>query len=248
MTAEELARKRQGFSGAVAGLTLSDVIQLKGYNRFSGCLTVENGELTGKIYFREGEIIHAEQGGQAGKDAFHQIFLWKNGKFQTYPNVSTTNHTISDGWNFLLMEAHQLLDEGKLQVSAAKAETPDMAAEAKMASDSEKSPIAAQLKGIPGVMETVFHNRDGVPLEEASFTEETLAAHSAYLSSFANRLGAIFGVGTVRSASIEGESAHLLMFESKGNYLSIAINAEQPVGAVEGEIRKVFAGKKQVQP
>src|SRR5690242_11430318 len=121
MTAEELLQEKPGYSGAVVGLTLSDVIQLKGYNRFTGCLAVENGGMAGKIYFREGEMIHAERGVQSGKDAFHQIFLWPNGKFQTYPNVSTTNQTITESWKLLLMEAHQLLDEGKLQVDATTA-------------------------------------------------------------------------------------------------------------------------------
>ena len=77
MVAEEFQREvPAGFEGAVAGLTLPDVIQMNALNRFSGCISVHFGQHAGLIFFRDGEIIHAEQGEKTGEDAFYEILQW----------------------------------------------------------------------------------------------------------------------------------------------------------------------------
>lgn len=79
-----------GFEGSIAGLALSDVIQLEVQSRFSGCIAVQNGQARGLIFFRDSEIVHAELGGKTGEDAFCDILEWPNGRFSLQPNVSTT--------------------------------------------------------------------------------------------------------------------------------------------------------------
>jgi predicted regulator of Ras-like GTPase activity (Roadblock/LC7/MglB family) len=246
MHAAGATKERQGFSGAIAGLTFSDVIQLKGLNRFSGCVTVEFGEEMGKIYFRDGELVHAEQGGETGKAAFHGIFQWPNGNFHTYPNVSCTSHTIDISWKFLLMEAHQLLDEGKLSY----ADSPQSAACAKevpMANEKGGAGISRQMKEVGGVVDAVLHTREGLPLEGASYGQETLAANASFLVECADRLGEVFGIGAVRSAAVEAEAAHLLLFESKKSYLTMTIDPKRPLGEVEASVRAAVASRRQVK-
>jgi phosphate transport system substrate-binding protein len=103
----------EGFEGAVAGLGLSDIIQLNGHNRFSGCVTVQSDSFGGVIFFRDGQIIHAEAGDEVGEKAFYEIMQWTGGKFTLQPNVTTTVRSIERNWEFLLMEACRLIDEGR---------------------------------------------------------------------------------------------------------------------------------------
>src|SRR6185369_5000208 len=84
----------RGFKGAVAGLPLSDVIQLKGHNMFTGCIFVEYGEKRGVIYFQDGEIVHAEQGNVEGEKAFFEIIKWPGGKFDIEAKITAERHTI----------------------------------------------------------------------------------------------------------------------------------------------------------
>ncbi len=93
MTPTEPKTESEGFHGDVTGLSLSDVIQLNGQNGFSGCITVQHGSRTGRIFFREGKIIHAEQAGKSGEEAFYDIMEWRSGHFSLERNVSTTSHT-----------------------------------------------------------------------------------------------------------------------------------------------------------
>jgi len=59
--------EQHGFVGAVSGLSLADIIQVKGGNRYSGCLVVEHAGNSGVIFFRDGDVVHAEQGQLDGK-------------------------------------------------------------------------------------------------------------------------------------------------------------------------------------
>ena len=44
-----MAEAVSGFQGEIAGLSLADVIQIKGHNRYSGCITVEYQDHRGAI-------------------------------------------------------------------------------------------------------------------------------------------------------------------------------------------------------
>src|SRR3990172_11778412 len=100
-----------GFEGEVVGLGLSDVIQLNANNRFSGCIAVGYEQSRGLLFFRDGEIIHAEQDGKVGEEAFCCIVGWPGGRFSVQPNVATTRSSIQKSWQHLLLDAHRLLDE-----------------------------------------------------------------------------------------------------------------------------------------
>src|SRR5512138_1721595 len=83
-----------GFKGAVSGLPLSDVIQLKAHNLYSGCILVEYGSRRGEIYFQDGEVVHAEQGERAGDEAFYAIMTWPGGRFDFQDDVMPNRRSI----------------------------------------------------------------------------------------------------------------------------------------------------------
>lgn len=225
-----------GFEGAIAGLTLADVIQLKGINRFTGCISVECGNRIGYIFFRDGEIIHSEQGSEAGTGAFYEIMRWPSGSFRIQPKITTTNHTIQDNWRFLILEAHRLMDEHN---EAAKG----VPKSARGSDPGASGSVSARLKQIRGVEHAVLMGKDGVPVTDRSLEGETLAARGTFLALTANRLGALFGAGNLKSAAVQGEDRQLLLFESKQHYLGVAVDPESRLDAVEAEIRKTLAAK-----
>lgn len=231
----------KGFEGAMAGLTLADVIQLKGLNRFSGCITVEYGRQTGNIFFRDGEIIHAEQDNQVGDIAFFAIMRWPGGKFITRPTVTTTLHTIEDNWRFLLLEACRLMDE-----SPADGMNNDAAMQSSPIQDDrgQSMRITDRLTSVAGVEYAVLHGNDGTPIDDDSDKGLALAAKGFYLALMGKQLGECLGVGTIRSAAVQGKGHHLLLFESRQQYLSIAAKGEGSPASIEAEIRKAFTPKK----
>ena len=103
--ADDLGRGAVGFEGGVAGLGLSDLLQLNAQNRFSGCFRIEHERELGMIFFRDGEIVHAERGELVGEDAFREILAWPRGRFSAEPNVVAARRTIQKSCEHLLLDA-----------------------------------------------------------------------------------------------------------------------------------------------
>jgi predicted regulator of Ras-like GTPase activity (Roadblock/LC7/MglB family) len=224
----------EGFEGAVAGLSLSDVIQLNGNNRFSGCITVQYGSSVGRIFFREGKMIHAEQGGRSGEDAFCEIMEWRSGRFTLDPNVTTTSQTIQKSTPFMLLEAHRLIDERRAGRDAPRpAPRPPAPAAA--------GSLVERLRAVPGVAYAVVAGKEGACVDDPSPDGEALAAKIAYLALFGNQLGGIFRAGMLWSAVIEraGAERHVLLLASKTQLLGVQVDAASDVHATEADVKKI---------
>jgi predicted regulator of Ras-like GTPase activity (Roadblock/LC7/MglB family) len=226
----------EGFHGDVSGMSLSDVVQLNDTNRFSGCITVQQGSSTGRIFFREGKIIHAEQGGKTGEDAFYDILEWRSGHFSLQPNVSTTSHSIDKPTQFLLMEAHRLMDERRAGRSAPSAPPPAAPAAPARASGG----AVERTRAVPGVAYAVLLTREGAALQDGSFDAAALAGRAAYLTLMGTQIGASLGAGDVRSVALHGKAQHVLVLAGKNHDLALAADASRPLGAVEAEVLKAL--------
>jgi predicted regulator of Ras-like GTPase activity (Roadblock/LC7/MglB family) len=240
MAVEELLTdSADGFVGAMTGVTLADVMQMNGHNRFTGCINLEYGESSGLIFFRDGEVIHAEQGELSGEAAFHSIIQWPSGKFSLEPKVTTTRSTIKSSLNHLLLESMRLMDEAKQRLLE---KVP--VSEERRTSQRSAGNIFGHLKRIAAVEHAVLLSKDGKALDDDSFVGDQLAAQSIYLAMIGNQIGAALALGEVKSAGLQGKSHHMLIFESKHNYLGVAVNGSGQLGSVESEIRKALAPKK----
>lgn len=152
-----------GFKGAVSGLSLTDVIQLKGHNKYTGAISVEYGNSQGVIYFVDGEIIHAEQGDESGEKAIYQIIKWPGGTFNIHPEMSSNVCTIHYRTDFLLLEALRRMDEENAGSSVNRsAAGPDVTPRRTM------SKIAARLQEIGSITYAVLLDKLGCPVQDAS--------------------------------------------------------------------------------
>jgi hypothetical protein len=226
-----------GFEGEIPGLELSDVIQLKANSRFSGCIAVVYGQSRGLLFFRDGDIIHAEQDGKVGEEAFCCILAWPGGRFDVQPNVATTRSTIQKSCQHLLLDAHRLLDERR----AAQKSQPVAAQGTGRTTGSMEA--LERLRRIPGVVQVVLLGKDGARDDDDSYQAEVLAGQAMYLGMAGGRLGSAFHLGEIVSAVVQGSSHHLLLFASKGRHLCVQIQGQSQVGAVEAQVRKVLAGR-----
>lgn len=230
-----MAENISGFQGAVAGLSLTDVIQLKGHNKYTGCITVIYGSNEGVIYFADGEIIHAVQGNLTGEEAIYQIIKWPGGNFNLHPEMTSNICTIHYRTDFLLMEALRRLDEERAGVvpeggGAGPSVTPRRT----------MSKIAARLQDIHGVTYAVLLDKEGTPLQDSSMEATALATKGLFLAKSGNKLGELMGLGEIKAAAVHTRDFHLLMYDSKQHYLSIAVKPEFNLDTVEGEIKSAL--------
>lgn len=215
-----------------AGLELLDVIQLKGLNRFSGCISVEDDGFDGRIFFRDGQIVHAEAGGATGEEAFHAIVQRPDVAFTLERNVATTSHTIQRSWQLLIMESQRLLDEARRSGTALKVASPE----------EKRASLLERVRRIPGVDWAALPSRGGASPDGGA--AETPDDRAAQLEALAAVVGEQLRVGEATGATVQGAERHLLFMAGKAHHLLVLFLGGQRATAIEAELRKVLAARK----
>jgi hypothetical protein len=229
-------RTAETSGGEIVGLGLSDVIQINHHNRFSGCIAIDCAAGNGLLFFRDGEIIHAEQGTSGGEEAFYDILEWPAGRFRLQPNVTTTRSTIQKSAQHLLLDAHRVLDERRAGRTAQPPRGDGASRPPMRAVD-----VIERLRRIPGVAFAALHGKDGSQVGDESYEAEVVAGQAVFLSLLGSQLGTVFQAGPILSAAVHGSTRHLLLFSTKSHYLSVVVNGDTQAGAVEAGVRKVLA-------
>jgi len=222
------------FGGEVAGLGLSDLIQINALNRFSGCYRIGNEGSVGLIFFRDGEVVHAELGDCTGEEAFRAILAWPAGHFSVETNLVTACRTIHKSCEHLLLDAHRNLDERRAQ-------TPAPAAPAPAAPRGAGVNAARTVRALPRVIEAVVLTKDGKRVSDDGYVAEVLAGQATYLAMVGGEVGELLQAGDLRFASVEGTRQHLLLFSTRTHYLGVFARPEAEVGAVDAAIRSALS-------
>jgi len=142
-------RAATGFEGEVAGLGLTDIIQVNATNGFSGLVRVQHDDDTGAIFFRDGDIVHAELGKKTGEEAFFEIISWQAGRFTVQTNVFTALRTIQKSCGHLLLEAHAVQDSSPAPARASVAAATRPRSSAARRSSSGSSPTSSAAPSRP---------------------------------------------------------------------------------------------------
>jgi CheY-like chemotaxis protein len=106
-------QQREGFSGTLRHVGLTDVIQIQCLGRNSCILSVNNSQVDGAIYVESGVIVHATAGALAGEEALFKLLSLSRGDFQLKAFVKPAERTVQGSWEFLLMESARKRDEEK---------------------------------------------------------------------------------------------------------------------------------------
>lgn len=239
--AEDSRSSTTGFEGGVAGLGLPDLIQLNAANRFTGAFRVRHEERVGLIFFRDGEVVHAEQGGRFGEDAFVEILSWPGGRFEVEPNVLAGTRTIQKTLAPLLLESHRILDERRAGRPAAPAPAPvERRAPTPVPAGARPSAVDVA-RSIPEVTGAVVLTKDCRRVGKGGHDEDALAGEAGYLALAAAELGALFQAGELKSGAVHGGQRHLLLYATRSHYLGVSASAESDPDGVDAALRAALS-------
>lgn len=99
-----------GVSGALQDIGFADMIQILTVGGRSFTVSLIQGDANGKIWIRNGEIIHAEEGGSGGEAAFYRLMHWETGSFIASPCETFDQQTIHKSAMALLLEGSKTID------------------------------------------------------------------------------------------------------------------------------------------
>jgi CheY-like chemotaxis protein len=106
------AHPQTGFRGTMRQVGLQEVLQMECLGRKSSVLKIFTGKVRGRIFVCDGSIVHAESGAIQGEAALYGMLALRGGEFNLLPFAEPERRSIVGHWEFLLMEAARLTDEG----------------------------------------------------------------------------------------------------------------------------------------
>lgn len=106
-------------TGDLKDIPLTNLVQMNAQSNLTGRLLVSQGTEQARVFFEQGEIVHAELGDESGKDAFYQLLTWESGTFAFDADIAPAIQTITMHWSDLLLSGLQQLDEGSNHREAA---------------------------------------------------------------------------------------------------------------------------------
>jgi len=108
---EGLKRAKRGVTGQLDNLGLPDIVQTLTIGNKTALVALSHDDQTGRIWFRDGAVVHAKCGELQGEAAFHAMARWKTGEFAIEHGVKSRRTTIECDPMFLVMESMRLMDE-----------------------------------------------------------------------------------------------------------------------------------------
>jgi len=221
-----------GFTGSIGSLPLADLLQVWSMNRFSGLVRIALEEQSGRLYFVDGEIVHAEAENLVGESALQAIIGWPGGAFELFPNTATLHRTIQKRFSHLLLDAHRALDERRRYgppPAPAKAQPQGAAG------------VLERIRAIAGVTRVVRFSRDGRTSGRDGPDAEQLAAKGLYLAvNHAAAVASALGLGELSIAAVQGERESFAVVHRAGVFLCVAIEPGTPTERVTAQLRALL--------
>jgi CheY-like chemotaxis protein len=111
---EKMAREAPGESvlrGSLTQMNVLDLLQSLDMGRKTCALALTNNGEKCKMYFTEGQINHAVYGDLKGDPAVYKVLTWTAGTFEIDFAGSSSEQTITQSSQSILLEGLRLLDE-----------------------------------------------------------------------------------------------------------------------------------------
>ncbi|MBV8050109.1 MAG: response regulator [Acidobacteriaceae bacterium] len=112
--------------GSLSQMNVIDLVQSLEMGRKSCALTLTNKDENCEVYFREGQVTHAQYGTLSGDQAVFKVLRWTDGNFQVNFEGKTNKQTTTLNTQGLLMEGLRLLDESQRDAGKAGEEEEDV--------------------------------------------------------------------------------------------------------------------------
>jgi CheY-like chemotaxis protein len=254
----------EGFQGVLKRVGLEDILQMECLGGSSSVLEVAAGRAQGRIYIRDGALVHAAFQSFEGEPAFHQILRLQGGTFHLLPFEDPGKTTLEGSWEFLLMEAARLRDEAGAPPEPTPRQKPELAESGLVppveaaSSDSplvEPTPatgLAADAPGqslpLPGpareglrprIDQVLICSSRGEPLYEWQVKNSDFWVHFLeFVSRKARFMGQELGLGGFRRIVIEGGDERISAILVAEQVALVRAHYEDPTNPEPGSSRQ----------
>jgi predicted regulator of Ras-like GTPase activity (Roadblock/LC7/MglB family) len=218
-------------TGSISDLAIADLIQVNCLDRKTAKLQIQHQDQMVEVFFKAGEVVHAETGDQKGEEVIYQILGWNEGSFNFDSDVESPVSSITRSWSGLLLEGARRLDE-KTQAPIIKQIEQNLKPEgSKMAHFDE---ILTELAGeVTGYVASALVGIDGITLATNSIGKidpDAISAQMTMLLKLVDGSSEKLGAGQLEDNLTVSDSLYSLMRFLPGKQYFLIITAERKTG------------------
>ncbi len=166
---ELVSREDRALAGTLKMMSLASIVQINCEERNQAQLILTYQGKTGSIYFKDGEMIHAETSGITGEEAVYELLKWEDGSFQLRMGAEPSLRTIIAPWSGIILEGMRRIDETSAGWNPDWDEEPEP--EPVRPRESIEERIIKAIAGITGVDSALFIAPDGTLIAQEKITE-----------------------------------------------------------------------------
>ena len=237
------------FRGTVAGVGLTDVIQIKALSGVNSALRVKEGDRQGIIYFENGQVVHAICDDLEGEEAFYQIMEFTGGLLDSINVTNMPDHTIAVPVGVLLIEGMRRSDEKSAAEKVAESSDKENSVVEVEEDNAKKEDDMADLKqvltectNIPGVNTACLVGRDGFLLDSIAMSgidTEMIGAIASGGFGASEAMGNQLGKGALSMSMIEYNDGPVMLSPIGDDaFLVVVAEKDANLGMIRLKIKK----------
>lgn len=218
---ELVSREDRALEGNLKMMSLASIVQINCEERNQAQLILNYQGRSGSIFFKDGEMIHAETGVKTGEEAVYELLEWEDGSFQLKMGIEPSLRTIDTPWSGVILEGMRRIDESTAPWS------PEWDGEDFLQEDQEnqvQERIAKAILSTSEVSSAVITTLDGTLIaQENSSDPEGDSELGVVLYEKAKMIGSYLDGGDLNRVVLSGSKNRFYMQMVDGNLVLLSL-------------------------
>ena len=234
-----LAREDRALEGNLQMMSLASIIHINCEERNKAQLSLNHQGKTGTIFFKDGEMVHAETGDLVGEEAVYALLSWEDGSFQLKMGVEPGLITVEKNWSGLLLEGMRRIDES----------TADWSSDWEEEAFPEVEEQGNQLQ--ERIVKAILSNRDvtGAVLcsatgtliaQEGSSDPESMIVFGRQLVEKADSIGGYLDGGDFERMVISGSENRFYVQQQEDELLLLSLAKRSSAETVNASVQTIY--------
>jgi DNA-binding response OmpR family regulator/predicted regulator of Ras-like GTPase activity (Roadblock/LC7/MglB family) len=219
---ELVSREDRALEGNLKMMSLASIVQINCEERNLAQLILNYQGRSGSVFFKDGEMIHAESGLKTGEEAVYELLEWEDGSFQLKMGVEPSLRTIDTPWSGVILEGMRRIDESTAPWSPEwdGGDFPEVGDQKSQVQER----IAKAILSSSDVSSAVITTLDGTLIaQENSSDPEGDSALGVVLYEKANMIGSFLDCGDLNRAVLTGSANRFYMQIVDGNLVLLSL-------------------------
>jgi len=209
--------------GSLKDLSLANLIQLNCQEMNDVRIDLESFGKVGVIFCSGGNIVHASTETSIGENAVYELLQWKTGNFRVLNDAVAAERTIEKGWNSIIIEGLQRIDEGGSSI------------------EDKYSTLANDLRQLPNVNGVVIISGDGAVLAESlEKNPEKEGAVAVFLGNAAGQVGEALVLGKFDWGVATIGQERMLIVERPGFFIGLLLTEKASPTILTSNIEEIL--------